>query len=179
MRCAAENRAGTLLESSSVSRGYSMIELIAVIAIIGIILALGIPGYTSIQAVRLIDNEARTILMAFQQAKWQAAVTGLSHRLLFKSSDGAWSYRLERETASDTWTLVPGTTEKGVSSELGVTISLPASLTVVFGPNGFISNHDSSKCSIMLSSDKLQSLGQLSQRTIRLFSGGSTRMDRS
>lgn len=179
MRCAAENRAGMLLKTSSVSRGYSMIELIAVIAIIGIILALGIPGFTNIQAVRIIDNEARTILMSLQQARWQAALTGLSHRLLFTSSDGAWSYRFERETASDTWTPVPGTTEKSVSSELGVTISLPASLTVVFGPTGFISNHDSTKCSIILSSVKLQSLGQLSQRTIRLFAGGSTRMDKS
>lgn len=161
------------------SSGFSMIELIAAIAILGIMLAYGVPRFTNTQAVRSIDNEARTILMTLQTAKWQAAVTGLSHRLLFKSSDGTWSYRLERETSSGTWTLVPGTIEKGISSELGIMISLPASLTVVFGPTGFILNYDSEKNSITLSSAKLESLGQLSRRTIRLFAGGSTRMDKS
>jgi len=179
MQCSGENRAGTHLRTSSVSRGFSLIELLAVIGILGIMMAFSLPSFTHTQAVRALDNEAGTILMALQTAKWQAASTRMNHRLQFVSSGGGWTYRVERETASGTWTILHGTASKEISSSFGVTITLPSSLTVVFQPTGLISNYESAKDSIALSSAKLQALGQPGRRTIRLFAGGSFHLVKS
>jgi type IV fimbrial biogenesis protein FimT len=179
MQCAGENGAGTLLRMPSVSGGYSMIELLAVIGILGIMMAFALPSFTNTQTVRALDNEAGTILMALQTAKWQAASTRINHRLQFVSSSGGWTYRVERETVSGIWTVLPGKTSKEISSSFGVTITLPTSLTVVFQPTGLISNYESAKDSIALSSAKLQTLGQPGRRTIRLFAGGSFQLVKS
>jgi type IV fimbrial biogenesis protein FimU len=176
---AKTKRARTSARAPSFSRGFTLIEVLVAIGILGIMMAFALPSFTHTQTVRALDNEARTILMALQTAKWQAVSTKLNHRLLFVSTGGGWTYRVERESASGTWTLLPGTTSKGISSSFGVTLTLPSSLTVVFQPTGLILNYESAKNSIVLSSAKLQNLGQPGLRTIRLFAGGSFRYMKS
>ena len=163
----------------SVRPGYSLIELLVAVAILGIILAFAFPSFNNSQSVRALDNEAGTIVMAIQTAKWRAATTGISHRLRFVSTDSSWAYRIERETVSGTWTLLPGTNERGISGSFGITVNLPTSLDVVFRPTGLVSNYETGKNTITLTSAKLQNLGEPGQRTILLYAGGSVRLAKS
>lgn len=154
-------------------RGYTLLEIVLVLAVIGILMMAVFPTFTGSRDIRLLDNAANQIQMTMQMAKWKAADTSLNHRIRFSSSDNVWTYRIERESTSGAWTLVQGTTLTQISTTLEVTVNLPASLDVVFQPTGFISNYDSTKSSITLASPKLRTLNQSYRRIVRIFAGGS------
>jgi len=159
--------------------GYTLIEIVLVLAIIGILMATVVPTFIHSQEGKLLDNAANQILMTMQTAKWRAADTKLNHRVRFSSSGSLWTYRIERETSPGTWTLVPGTTLTQISSGFEVTMNLPTSQDAIFQATGFVSNYQSSKNSIILISPKLRTLSQPYQRIIRLFAGGSVQCSKT
>jgi prepilin-type N-terminal cleavage/methylation domain-containing protein len=157
----------------SSSRGFTLIEVIVVIGIIAIMTVASIPGITNTIEARALDGTARDILMSMQTAKWKAASDKYNYRVRFSQVGSSWKYQIEREAVSGTWTAAPGTLQKSVSSKFSVTVSLPTTKDVIFTPTGFISNCDSTKNSIMITSAKLASLSQPSNRTVRFYAGGS------
>jgi prepilin-type N-terminal cleavage/methylation domain-containing protein len=157
----------------SSSRGVTLIEVIVVIGIIAIMTVASIPGITNTIEARALDGTARDILMSMQTAKWKAASDKYNYRVRFSQVGSSWKYQIEREAVSGTWTAAPGTLQKSVSSKFSVTVSLPTTKDVIFTPTGFISNCDSTKNSIMITSAKLASLSQPSNRTVRFYAGGS------
>ena len=161
------------------SRGLSYIELIIVMAIIGLVGFISYPGISTTLSSRSLDIAASDILMSFQTAKWQAASTKLAHRVLFVSTGGAWTYRVEKEATSGSWTVIRGGGPKSISTRFSVTLNLPAGRDVVFLATGFVSNYDSTKNSITLDSAKLRALGQAGRRIIRLFAGGSVKYEKA
>jgi prepilin-type N-terminal cleavage/methylation domain-containing protein len=160
-------------------RGYTLIEIVLVLAIIGILMTAVVPTFTHSQEVRLLDNAANQILMTMQTAKWRAADTKLNHRVRFSSSGSLWTYRVERESSPGTWTLVQGTTQTQISASFEVTMNLPTSQDVIFQSTGFVSNYQGSTNSITLASPKLRTLSQPYQRIIRLFAGGSVQCSKT
>jgi prepilin-type N-terminal cleavage/methylation domain-containing protein len=155
------------------SRGFTLIEVIVVIGIIAIMTVASIPGITNTLEARALDGTARDILMALQTAKWKAASDKYNYRVRFSQVGASWKYQIEREAVSGTWTTAPGTLQKSISSKFGVTLTLPTTKDVIFTPTGFVSNIDSTKNSIMITSAKLASLSQQSNRTVRFYAGGS------
>jgi prepilin-type N-terminal cleavage/methylation domain-containing protein len=160
-------------------RGYTLMEIVLVLAILGIMMMAVFPTFTHSQEGRLLDNAANQVLMTMQTAKWRAAETKLNHRVRFSSSGSLWTYRIERESSPGTWTLVQGTTQTQISSSFAVTMNLPASQGVIFQATGFVSNYDSANNSITLASPKLQTLSQPYQRIVRLYAGGSVRCSKT
>jgi prepilin-type N-terminal cleavage/methylation domain-containing protein len=153
--------------------GFTLIEMLVSIAILGI-LVLG--SYSSIMntvEVRYLDNAAREIVSTLQQAKWQAVVGKLNHRVRFISTSGVWTYLVETENPAGTWTTEPRTTTKTVPTRFVLGVNLPAGYAVVFMPDGLISGYNSSLNSITLTSSKLGILNQPNRWTIRLFASGS------
>jgi len=161
------------------SRGFTYIEMIIVIAVIGLLMMTSYSSFTNTLETRALDNTASEILMAMQTAKWQAAGTKLNHRVRFSDADGSWTFRIERESTSGTWTILPGTIPKRISSKFDVTLSLPSSQDIIFLATGFVSNYQSTKNSITLASPKLRTLNQPSQRMIRFLVGGSVQFLKS
>ena len=97
-------------------RGFTLIETLVVIAIIGIIMLMAYPNIRNSLEMRSLENEAREILTTLQQAKFQAVKTKLNHRVNFDSSLGYWVYYIEREVSFDNWVEVPGTIRKSIPS---------------------------------------------------------------
>jgi len=149
------------------------------VAIMAVLVLMTLAGSFNSQYVRALDNTASEILMSFQTAKWQAASTRLNHRVRFSSTDGAWSYCIEREATAGSWTLMPGSRRVKIPSKITATVNLPTGLAVTFQGTGFVSSYDGTKNSIVLSSAKLAGLGQPSNRTIRFLAGGSVQFTRS
>jgi prepilin-type N-terminal cleavage/methylation domain-containing protein len=157
-------------------RGFTLFEMIISIAIIGVLAAAFAPSILNPTDVRTIEAEARTIMSAFQSAKWQAASAKVNHRVRFFAQDGRWWHVIEIETSSGTWAGKPGQPARSLASKFALTLTLPSDSSVIFGPTGFVSGYDSARSTVALSSAKLTSLGQPGRREIRIFASGSLRL---
>jgi prepilin-type N-terminal cleavage/methylation domain-containing protein len=154
--------------------GFTLLETIVVVAIIGILLVVGWPSLQNSFEIRGLDNAARDILTTMQLAKWQAVSTKYSHRVRFAQDTAGWTFRIEIEKPSGTWTLKQPTGVKRVPTNLTVTLTLPADKSIIFDSTGFITGFDSTKNIIALTSSRLALLGQPSIRRVRFFASGST-----
>jgi len=160
-------------------RGFTLIEMLISIAIIGILTVGSIPSILNSIEVRSLDNAARDIVSSLQQAKWQAVTGKLNHRVRFVVTSGVWTYQIETENPAGTWTAEPRTSIKRVPTKFTVGMNLPTGYTVVFTPIGFISGYSSTLNSITLSSSKLGGLSQPNCWTIRVFASGSFQLQKA
>jgi prepilin-type N-terminal cleavage/methylation domain-containing protein len=158
---------------AALSRGFTILELLIVVAIIGIATVASVPEIRNTLETRALEGAARDIHMALQTAKWKATADKINYRVRFSVSGTTTSYIIERELTAGTWSTAPGSVLKSIPNKLGVTLTLPSTKDVIFTPTGFVSNYDSTKNSIVVSSAKLASLSQPSNRTIRFYAGGS------
>jgi prepilin-type N-terminal cleavage/methylation domain-containing protein len=160
------------------ARGFTLIESLLVIAIIGIIMLMAYPNIKNSLEVRSLENEAREILTTLQQAKFQAVRTKLNHRVNFDNSPGYWVYYIEREVSFNNWVEVPGTIRKSIPNKLTTTINLPGQV-VVFSPLGFVLNYSTAQHDISVQSTNIQRQGQPSTRIIVIYAGGSIQFTKS
>jgi len=160
--------------------GYSLIELLVAIALIGMIAMVVAPEVLNTLEVRELENSARQIQSALEQARLQAVRTKLNHRVRFDNTNSVWEYLIEREPTPGNWEQMPGFLQHTIHESYNVTLNLPAAdLAVVFSPLGFVDNFDINNNSIVLQSDKLNRYSQDDERGIMVFRGGSIRFTRS
>jgi prepilin-type N-terminal cleavage/methylation domain-containing protein len=163
-------------------RGFTLIEVLVVIGIMGILMIGSYPSIMNTLETRGLENTARDIQSSMQTARFQAVNTKLDHRLRFDNSQGPWTFVIEREVTHGSWVRMPRFLAKTISTKLTVTLALPdvpAAKTVVFDSVGMISNFDTTKNTISLQSRKLQTLRQPDLRTIVFYNGGSVRYIKS
>ena len=77
--------------SLAVSRppGFTLIEMMAVIALIGMIFALGVPRLSSSRW-RALGQAGESIAASLEFARQRAVMTGVPHRVLINLEDGGW-----------------------------------------------------------------------------------------
>jgi type II secretion system protein H len=75
-----------------VASGFTLIELMAVIAIIGMVFAIGIPRLSASKT-RALRNDAESIAASLDFARQRAIMTGVRHRVLIDLAEGG--YRIE------------------------------------------------------------------------------------
>ncbi len=76
----------------SATRGFTLIEIIAVIAIMGMVFAIGIPRLST-SKLRGLRTEAESIAASLEFARQRAIMTGIPHRVLIDLEEGG--YRVE------------------------------------------------------------------------------------
>lgn len=69
--------------------GFTLIEMIAVVAIIAMIFALGVPRLSSSRW-RALGNAADDVAASLEFARQRAIMTGVPHRVLVDLEDGGW-----------------------------------------------------------------------------------------
>ncbi len=159
-------------------RGFTLIESLLVIAIIGVLVLVSYPSIKNSMEARGLENEAREILTTLQQAKFQAVKLKLNHRVNFDSSLGYWVYFIEREVSYNTWVAIPGYIRNYVPNKFAVTINLPGQL-LVYSPLGLVLNYSTTQHEISIQSPLIQRQGQPSTRNIVIYAGGSVQYTKS
>jgi prepilin-type N-terminal cleavage/methylation domain-containing protein len=153
-------------------KGFTLIEVVIVIAIIGIIALATYPSIQNTLQVRTLENSAKDILTTMQRAKFQAIKTKLNHRVRFDLRNNIWYFFIEQETGLSTWTKMAGFVDKSIPPQFNVTMSLQDQ-TVVFSSLGLVSNFVTAHNSIILQSDKLKGYNRDDERIINVYAGGS------
>ena len=156
-------------------RGFTLIEGLIVIAVIGAIMAISLPGIMNTLETRDFENSARDIQTTLQQARYRAVNEKIHYRIRFAHDRGLWRMFLESVDAAGTWTAAPGFLEKTISPRFTVTLSLPASQAVEFSPVGVVEGYDSTQNSLTLQSPKLKTRRQPDLRILTVFGGGTIR----
>ncbi len=152
--------------------GFTLLEVIIVIGILGILLALSYPSILNSMHTRALEGAARTITTNLQWAKYQAVKTKMMHRLRFAQQDGVWTSFLEREVQPDVWQDMPGYVKRSISTSFNITVSLPTE-GVVYNSLGLVENYTADQNTIILQSDKLKNQEQPDVRQIQVFAGGT------
>ena len=158
-------------------RGFTLIEVLIVVGIMGIFMVVSYPSILNTMATRNLENTTRQVQTYLQLAKLQAVSTRIVHRVRFTRVDASyWAYEMERLEPDGTWTRALGTPRKTISGRLDVTLTIPSSGSdhvVVFSPVGTVANFGVGQNAITLRNPSLDRPGQMDERVISLFMGGS------
>ena len=173
-------RARTGDNSVSARKGFTLVEVLTAVAIIGLMALIFYPNIMNTLESRKIEGSAREVLMILQRAKFQAVKTKLNHRVRFyeENENGVWFYLIEREDNPADWNTIRGFIRKQIPSEFQVVVDFPGEPehlhpTVEFSPLGLVSNYSPDLNSITLQSIKLEAYGRPDQRIIEVIAGGS------
>jgi len=165
-------RARTRLKCASARKGFTLVEIMVAVAIIGLMAFIFYPNIINTLESRKIEGSAREVLMTLQRAKFQAVKTKLNHRVKFEAVGEGWVYSIEREDNPNEWNIMRGFLKKSIPSEFQVDVDFPNGV-VEFSPLGLVANYSSIQCSITLESLKLAAYGKPDQRIIKVIAGGS------
>ena len=162
--------------------GFTLIEALVVVAIMGMFLAIGIPNVINVMAVRNLENKTREVQTFLQMTKLQAVNSKVLHRVHFYHPNGQayWAYEMERLQSDGTWVRV-GRPAKTIPTLFNVTFTLPlenGDPVAVFSPVGAMANFAPNQNTIVLQSPKLDRPGQDDERVLSLFMGGSIQYDK-
>ena len=166
-----------LFRHHSASTGFTLIEVLVVIGIMGILLLGSFPSILNIMATRDVENTARQIQTYLQQTKFQAVSTRIVHRVRFtRINSSYWTYDMERLQENGTWIKAGNAPRKVIPGNLNVTFTVPLSggdPVIIFSPVGTVANYAIGQNTITLQNPKLNRPGQMDQRIISLYMGGS------
>ncbi|MBN2206348.1 MAG: prepilin-type N-terminal cleavage/methylation domain-containing protein [Candidatus Aminicenantes bacterium] len=158
-------------------RGFTFIEIMVVVSLIGLTALAIYPSINNIMRTRTFDNAAKDILTTMQQTKHLAVRAKISHRIRFLQRENIWRYVVEHETADGNWVRVPGQIEKTVPPEFAATVSLPAQ-SVTFSALGYVTDFTVNQNTVTLQSERLTGALQDDLRVVSVYAGGLVRYAR-
>ena len=159
--------------------GFTLIEVLVVVAIMGMTMVLMFPSIMNSLETRDLENSTRDIQTTLQQARYRAVNEKIHYRVRFAQDAGCWPMILESEDAAGTWSRVPGFLARTISPRFVVTLNLPADHTVEFSPVGIVEGFDSTHNSVTLQSTRLKAKRQPDLRVLTIFGGGTIRYVRA
>jgi prepilin-type N-terminal cleavage/methylation domain-containing protein len=172
--------------TSHPNKGFTFIEILLVIGIIGLLLLASYPSIQNTLETRNLENATKYILTTMQRAKLEAVRTKVSHRVRFSNSSGDWEFLIEARDQVDPtqWNPLPGAIRKTIPSRFVVSVSLPtlanpADPGVIFTSLGTVPAIVAPQNFIELQSLKLKGNNQDDLRRLEVYMGGAIRYVRS
>ena len=99
--------------------GFTLIEVLIVLGIMGIFMLVSYPSIMNTMAARNLDNSTREIQTFMQQTKLRAVDTKIVHRVRFYLADeGYWVYEMERLQMDGTWVRARERSAQGHSEQV-------------------------------------------------------------
>ena len=173
-------------KSASKQKGFTLLEIVVAVAIIGIMSILLYPSILNTLEKRNLESSARDVWTTIQRAKFQAVKTRINHRVRFEflkqGNMDTWKFLIEREDNPGSWNSMPGFSQRFIPAAFNVTVDFPNDGTnyiVQFSPLGFITNYDINQNSLTIQSSKLNDYNQFDQRVVSVFIGGSVKHTKS
>lgn len=114
-------------------RGYSLLEMLVAVAVIGTVTALGVPQLGRLRAPYAADNAARMIVSHIQTARQQAIARNVRFRINYGSS----SYTVQREASPGNFVTDTGL----IRLPTGVTLSAPNPSNPIFDSRGMLTGN--------------------------------------
>jgi prepilin-type N-terminal cleavage/methylation domain-containing protein len=148
---------------ASKHRGFTLIEIVIAVAIIGIVSIVLYPNIMNSLETRSLENTTRDIMNTIQRAKFQAVKSRINHRVRFdyinQGEMNLWAFLVEREDNPGSWNSMPGFNRRFVPAKFNVTVNFPNDI-VQFSPLGFVSNYSTNQNTITIQSSKLNDYSQ-------------------
>ncbi|MBN1273097.1 MAG: prepilin-type N-terminal cleavage/methylation domain-containing protein [Candidatus Aminicenantes bacterium] len=154
----------------SAFKGFSLIEVLLVIALVGMMAFMLMPSISNTLENRDLENKAKEVLLAMQRAKFEAVKTKINHRVRFQQFGGSWTYFIERQTGTATWSRISGFIGNTIPSKFNVTIGFPDD-SVVFSPMGFVENYTTGQDNLSIQNPRLDESHNI--RLVTVFAGGA------
>lgn len=163
---------------SPVMKGFTLLEALIVVGLMGLLSAALIPYVQNSLEVKTLDNQAKSIAITLQRTKFLAVKSKFDHRVKFEQDPetSQWIYSIEKEETPGNWVIIQEGERRVISPNLNCTIDLPTpDLDVVYSALGLCKNYDIQHNTVILQSDRVKRFNQPDQREIHVYYGGSTR----
>ena len=172
----AQNLHRVKMEGLKMRKGFTLIEVLVILAIVGILIVLGYPSIRTSIEVRKLDDNAREILATLQRAKFQAVKTKTIHSMSFDLAQNTYTLSIYDYT-NNQWRIIQ---RKVLSAPVNfslISLADPDNLgaidtanQVIFNSLGFADRQGS----IIIQNPNLTNYeGIEDQRLIRIMIGGS------
>lgn len=162
-------------------KGFSLIEIIVVVAIIGILSLASYPSILNVLETRSLEGTARDLLTTLETARYTAVNEKVPCRVRFFQENNEWRYLVEIQVrnigeSTISWTTARKFLKRSLPRRYNPQLQLPVDQSIVFSPLGMVANYDFTSPQshrIILQSQKLKNYGKEDLRIVNVYAGGS------